>query len=345
MSNDRDYSGEVILRLLDDLSPRPLVDAVKPLYDIANRERKAETKTEFQGAVRACDRALSILEDLYREVLSDTEKLADSTGRCQLLLACIYLNAETELEQAVLHFRASKNTYHSMQWSHLESLACLGLAIAQRKCGRPNNAIVACECAQDSLKSVSIPNAVDVAPLRSAIEKERSEIQELLPRQIPLLSDIAAGLGRIAEENIEKYLKLDEAKRKGVDFGVRVVGDSMAGDKIFDGDIALIRQQPEVELGEIAAVVISTPTESTGVLKRFYICREPRHLQHWFLQSRNPESEHLVVIPNDANVGDVKASYEDDRRSGRIRNEIDFRENAKVDVLGKCVGVLRGDQI
>ena len=40
------------------------------------------------------------------------------------------------------------------------------------------------------------------------------------------------------------------------DFCLRAKGDSMINARIMDGDIVFIRQQPEVENGEIAAVAI-----------------------------------------------------------------------------------------
>jgi SOS-response transcriptional repressor LexA len=115
------------------------------------------------------------------------------------------------------------------------------------------------------------------------------------PTEIPIVGDIAAGLGRIADENIEDYLLLGDNCRNGADFGVKVMGDSMKGHDILSGDIALIRQQPAIEMGEIAAVVVTTRTESEGTLKQYYRYEKRADMQHWFLKSSNPSSEHLVI--------------------------------------------------
>ena len=51
-----------------------------------------------------------------------------------------------------------------------------------------------------------------------------------------------------------------------VDFCLKVKGDSMIDARINDGDIVFIREQPCVENGEIAAVMI----DNEVTLKRFY---------------------------------------------------------------------------
>ena len=50
------------------------------------------------------------------------------------------------------------------------------------------------------------------------------------------------------------------------DFYLIMKGESMINARIMDGDIVFIRQQPEVENGEIAAVAI----DDEATLKRFY---------------------------------------------------------------------------
>jgi SOS-response transcriptional repressor LexA len=154
---------------------------------------------------------------------------------------------------------------------------------------------------------------------------------------IPITYDIAAGLGRIAQENIEEYWPLFGGEHKGADFGVRVVGDSMKGHGILSGDIALIRQQSGIEMGEIAAVVVTTRTESEGVLKQYYRYEKRADMQHWFLKSSNPSTEHLVIIPSGANANAIRDLYAKDIQAGRIR----IYENAELSIAGKYVGLVR----
>lgn len=82
--------------------------------------------------------------------------------------------------------------------------------------------------------------------------------------KVPLLGDIACGEPITAEENIETYLNMPE-EIKGT-FALRCKGDSMINARIFDGDIVFIREQPDVETGEIAAVLI----DNEATLKRVY---------------------------------------------------------------------------
>ncbi|MBQ2771077.1 MAG: repressor LexA [Clostridia bacterium] len=81
----------------------------------------------------------------------------------------------------------------------------------------------------------------------------------------PLIGTIACGEPVLAEENIEGQVDVPEHIR--CDFVLRCKGDSMIGARIQDGDLVYIHQQPEVEPGEIAAVLLDG-TEAT--LKRFY---------------------------------------------------------------------------
>lgn len=83
-------------------------------------------------------------------------------------------------------------------------------------------------------------------------------------KSIPLLGTIAAGVPILAEENIEGYYVVDPSLR--ATFALRVCGDSMIDENIFDGDIAFLNEQPDVENGEIAAVVI----DDSATLKKVY---------------------------------------------------------------------------
>lgn len=75
-------------------------------------------------------------------------------------------------------------------------------------------------------------------------------------RVAPLLGTVRAGLPMYAEENIEGYIPItqnDDAKY----FWLRVRGDSMNAAGMDNGDKILVREQPEVENGEIAVVLVN----------------------------------------------------------------------------------------
>lgn len=87
-----------------------------------------------------------------------------------------------------------------------------------------------------------------------------------LPRTVkkPRLGAIACGKPILAVENISEYD--DVPITIHCDFTLLCKGDSMIDARIWDGDVVYIRQQPEVENGEIAAVRIG----EEATLKRVY---------------------------------------------------------------------------
>ncbi|MGI5825669.1 MAG: LexA family protein [Bacillota bacterium] len=80
--------------------------------------------------------------------------------------------------------------------------------------------------------------------------------------KIPLLGEIACGEPIFADEHKELYIETGTDIR--ADFCLKAKGNSMINARINDGDIVFIRQQPTVENGEIAAVVI----DDEATLKR-----------------------------------------------------------------------------
>lgn len=75
--------------------------------------------------------------------------------------------------------------------------------------------------------------------------------------QIPVLGEIAAGIPLDAIEEVIDYEEIPASMAKTGDFlGLRIKGDSMSP-HILDGDTVIIRQQADIESGEIAAVLIN----------------------------------------------------------------------------------------
>ena len=83
-------------------------------------------------------------------------------------------------------------------------------------------------------------------------------------KSIPIIGQIAAGIPILAEENVEDYFNMDSNIK--ADFALRIKGDSMTGAGIFQNDIVFIRQQNNLENGEIGAILI----ENEATLKKFY---------------------------------------------------------------------------
>lgn len=99
--------------------------------------------------------------------------------------------------------------------------------------------------------NVDFPLATNIIPMPEA-------------KSIPLVGKIACGTPITATENLEGYIKIPAQLE--ADFALVCRGDSMVGARIMDGDFVAIRQQPDVDDGDIAAVLI----DDEATLKRVY---------------------------------------------------------------------------
>lgn len=109
-------------------------------------------------------------------------------------------------------------------------------------------------------------------------------------RRVPLLGSIACGTPILAAQNLDG--EVDIPATVHADFALRCKGDSMINARIYDGDIVYIRQQPEVEHGEIAAVLVG----DDATLKRVYLYED-----HISLEAENPQYRPLVYWGEDMN--------------------------------------------
>ena len=97
---------------------------------------------------------------------------------------------------------------------------------------------------------------------------------------LPVVGHIAAGVPIAAEEHVDDVLSLPRGLTgRGTVFGLRVRGDSMVDAAICDGDIVVVRQQPEAHSGQIVAAMIDE--EATVKVYR-------RRNGHVHLEPRNP---------------------------------------------------------
>ncbi|QRP43276.1 transcriptional repressor LexA [Amycolatopsis sp. FDAARGOS 1241] len=97
---------------------------------------------------------------------------------------------------------------------------------------------------------------------------------------VPVVGHIAAGTPIAAEEHVDDTLTLPRGLTgRGNVFGLRVRGDSMIDAAICDGDIVVVRQQPEAHSGQIVAAMIDE--EATVKVYR-------RRNGHVYLEPRNP---------------------------------------------------------
>ena len=90
----------------------------------------------------------------------------------------------------------------------------------------------------------------ETAPTRAA------ELPASEGRQIPVLGNVAAGSPILAEECVEEYLDFDPGSRGGAHFALKVRGESMINAGILDGDLVVVRQQPDAVNGEIVVALL-----------------------------------------------------------------------------------------
>ena len=97
----------------------------------------------------------------------------------------------------------------------------------------------------------------------SELYEKYPNIKPIKKVKIPMLGNIACGEPTFADEQYETFIETDGHIQ--ADFCLTCDGDSMEP-KLMNGDIVFIRKQPEVNDGQIAAVLI----EDEATLKRVY---------------------------------------------------------------------------
>lgn len=125
---------------------------------------------------------------------------------------------------------------------------------------------------------------------------------------VPVLGKVAAGLPLLATEQVEDSVRIDSFLLGGNGrevFALRVKGDSMIEDGIFDGDYLFVRKAPTADPGEIVVALI----EDEATVKRFY-----------------PEPDRIRLQPANSSMAPIYV-----RRS-------EFRSTM---ILGRVVGVYR----
>ena len=110
---------------------------------------------------------------------------------------------------------------------------------------------------------------------------------------IRLLGTIAAGQPIEALENDETLSVPQELLGRGENFCLKVKGDSMTGDGIFDGDIVIINKREAADNSEMVAALIN----SEATLKRFYKTEEGVEFR-----SSNPLVETIKVKSGEVTI-------------------------------------------
>jgi repressor LexA len=125
--------------------------------------------------------------------------------------------------------------------------------------------------------------------------------------EVPILGRVAAGQPILAVEHATDTVRIDRVLIGGHRevFGLRIVGESMIEDGIFDGDYVFVNKTPAARSGDIVVAMI----EGEATVKRYY-----------------PEGDSIRFQPANSNMQPI------------IVRKSEFRS---VDIIGVVVGVYR----
>ena len=123
--------------------------------------------------------------------------------------------------------------------------------------------------------------------IESDLDPAKYGLRPIKKIKLPLLGNISCGEPKYADEDRESYI--ETGTNVNADFCLRANGDSMTGARINDGDIVFIRSMPQVENGQIAAVII----DDEATLKRVYYYPENNMM---ILKPENSKYKDLIYI-------------------------------------------------
>lgn len=153
------------------------------------------------------------------------------------------------------------------------------------------------------LKKIAGALGVPVSVLLSDVPTDDAEVAAIVQRLadqftegrmslIPILGTVRAGQPIYAEQNIIGYDYIDKEKAAGGNlFELKVIGDSMDKDGIQEGDYVIVRQQFDVNNGDIAVVLIGN---EEATIKRVY---KMDGLILLVPSSTNPEHKPIQINP------------------------------------------------
>jgi repressor LexA len=140
----------------------------------------------------------------------------------------------------------------------------------------------------------SKPRAIEVLDTRTT----PSRVHDENLREVPLVGRIAAGSPVLATEDIEDVYSLPTSLvGSGPVFMLRVKGDSMVDAGILDGDLVVVRRQPDANDGDIVAAMIEG---EEATVKRLF-----RRDGKVVLRAENPAYSDMVFDRDVAILGKV----------------------------------------
>lgn len=113
----------------------------------------------------------------------------------------------------------------------------------------------------DQLKAKGVLDQVENISRGISISGESEPLRSIA---VPLVGQIAAGTGLLAEQNTEDTFALPEQLvGKGQLFMLKVKGESMIDAAICDGDFVVVRSQATADNGDIVAALLPGDEEAT----------------------------------------------------------------------------------
>lgn len=152
------------------------------------------------------------------------------------------------LEDVAKQCGVSRQTVQKWETGKIENMRRSSVAALSSALGIPIEALMGWDTPKDD-DLFAIPGILPVPPM---VRK-------------PLIGTIACGTPILAEQNVDRYVAVPADIR--CDFALRCEGDSMIGIHIMPGAAVYIREQPDVENGEIAAVIVD---DESATLKKVY---------------------------------------------------------------------------
>lgn len=94
--------------------------------------------------------------------------------------------------------------------------------------------------------------------------------------EIPIFGRVAAGTPLLASQNIEGTLPMPTRMLNDHEcFALRIIGSSMIGVGIMEGDFVIVRRQPDADPGDIVVAMV----EDEATVKRFFVDGDQVRLQ------------------------------------------------------------------
>lgn len=114
--------------------------------------------------------------------------------------------------------------------------------------------------------------------------------------KLPIIGTVTAGPDgpAYADPIGEEWTDTEDLHNGSTYYWFQIKGDSMIGEGIMPGDFALIREQPDIECGQLAIVVVNG---EEGTLKRVY-----KKADSVILQSANAKYPPRIFSKNDINT-------------------------------------------